>query len=241
MTLLHAARKFAQKLGIDVVRFPGDHPLRHVVQLLEAHGVETVLDVGANDGGYAGEIRHLGYHGVIHSFEPVNSVFMRASERARSDPGWYVHPFACGASVGQVTINVAANNAASSSVLPMLPAHALAAPDAVFIGTQLASQCRIDDLWNELTGSSGSAFLKIDVQGYERYVLDGAANAIKLGNVTGIQIELSLVPLYAGGWNFDAALSWMRDHGYSLHRIIPGFTDPNTGRMLQADGVFFRS
>lgn len=28
--------------------------------------------------------------------------------------------------------------------------------------------------------------------------------------------------------------------GFTLMRLIPGFTDQRTGQMMQADGVFFR-
>jgi hypothetical protein len=53
-------------------------------------------------------------------------------------------------------------------------------------------------------------------------------------------LEMSLVPLYAGERLFHAMLNSLEDHGYEMWSMIPGFIDPNTGRLLQVDTIFFR-
>jgi FkbM family methyltransferase len=239
VTFLHIARQFVQSRGIDVTRFPGDHPTHRVVQLLRHHGVTRVLDVGANDGGYATELRRFGYTGRMVSFEPLTAPFHVLRGRASGDPGWVTLPYAIGAEPGPVTINVAANDGASSSVLPMLAAHEDAAPGAKVVGAETVTQHPLDDLWPEVTAPDDLVFLKVDVQGYERQVLDGVVG--HLDRIVGLQLELSMVPLYEGGWRYDEALVWARQQGFTLMRLIPGFTDQGTGQMLQADGVFFRN
>jgi hypothetical protein len=97
----------------------------------------------------------------------------------------------------------------------------------------------LDGLWSDIAEPDKRVFLKADVQGYERQVLDGVAG--HLDRITGLQLELSMVPLYEGGWLYDEALDWARQQGFLLMRLIPGFTDQRRGQMLQADGVFFRS
>lgn len=238
VTLLHSARRVVQSRGLDISRFPGDHPTHHVVQLLRHHGITRVLDVGANDGGYATELRRFGYGGRIVSFEPVREPYRLLERHARNDRGWMTLPYAVGAVSATVTINVAANGAASSSVLAMLAAHEDAAPGALVVGTETVSQRALDDVWPDITEPDDTVFLKADVQGYEREVLDGAAE--NLDRVRGLQLELSLVPLYEGGWLYDEALAWAGRQGFQLMRLIPGFTDSRTGQMMQADGVFFR-
>lgn len=238
VTLLHAARRLAQSRGLDISRFPGDHPTHHVVQLLRHHRITRVLDVGANDGGYSSELRRFGYTGRIVSFEPVSEPYRLLGKRASHDADWMTLPYAVGAESATVTINVAANNAASSSVLPMLATHEEAAPSAMIVGAEKVTQRALDGLWPDITEPGDLVFLKADVQGYERQVLDGVVE--HLDRITGLQLELSMVPLYEGGWLYDEALDWARQHGFVLMRLIPGFTDPRTGQMLQADGVFFR-
>ena len=238
VTLLHTARRLVQTRGLDISRFPGDHPTHQVVQLLRHHGITRVLDVGANDGGYATELRRFGYAGRIVSFEPVSQSFRLLQSHARKDHLWTTLPYAVGAESATVTINIAANNAASSSVLPMLAAHEAAAPGALIIGAEKVTQRALDDMWPDITQPDDLVFLKADVQGYEHQVLDGIVE--HLDRVRGLQLELSLVPLYKGGWTFDEALAWASGHGLELMRLIPGFGDERTGQMMQADGVFFR-
>lgn len=153
-------------------------------------------------------------------------------------PDWMTWPYAIGAESATVTINVAANSAASSSVLPMLASHEVAAPSAIFVSAETVAQRALDGLWPDITESDDLVFLKADVQGYERQVLDGVAG--HLNQLVGLQLELSLVPLYEGSWLYDEALDWARQQGFTLMRLIPGFTHERSGQMLQADGVFFR-
>ena len=61
MRLKHELRHLVQRFGIDIVRYPLHDPMARVVQLLNHHRVDCVVDVGANDGGYATTIRGLGY------------------------------------------------------------------------------------------------------------------------------------------------------------------------------------
>ncbi|RZI11630.1 FkbM family methyltransferase, partial [Staphylococcus aureus] len=47
-------------------------------------------------------------------------------------------------------------------------------------------------------------------------------------------------PLYEGGMLIREALDLVDSLGFTLSGLQPGFTDPRNGRMLQADGIFFR-
>jgi hypothetical protein len=77
------------------------------------------------------------------------------------------------------------------------------------------------------------------VQGFEKQVIEGSFQILPL--VTGIQIEMSLVPLYDQQMLFEDMLDFMRQIGYELYTIIPNFADRKTGRLLQMDGIFFKS
>ena len=80
--------------------------------------------------------------------------------------------------------------------------------------------------------------LKIDTQGYERSVLDGATEVVKLAR--GIQIELSFAALYEGAMKFDEAINRLLAEGFELQMVEPGFRDPVSQQLLQADGIFVR-
>jgi FkbM family methyltransferase len=211
-----------------------------VVRLLAHFGIDCVVDVGANNGGFASAIRSLGYVGRIVSLEPLSGPFEQLSARAAKDPNWEALRIAAGDTDREIEINVAGNAGRSSSILAMLDTHADAAPASRYVGTEIATQRRLDGLLPELgIGSAHPAFLKLDVQGYEAAVLDGATQLLDARAITGLQMELSLVPLYAGAITYKEGLDRAERLGMSLMGLVPGFSDPASGRLLQTDAVFF--
>ena len=225
-----------RRCGLDVVRYPRDQPGHKRVALLRHYSIGVVFDVGANDGGYARELRQFGYRGHVVSFEPLAGPYERLRRSSAGDAAWTVVNVALGERDERTTINVAANSA-SSSFLPMHHAHRVAAPHATYIGTEAVDVRRLDDVFARYCGD-GDVFLKMDVQGYEQQVLHGGDRALPL--MRGVQVEMSLVPLYEGAWSFTDALQFFTAAGFELVSLEPGFSDPATGRLLQVDGVFMR-
>jgi FkbM family methyltransferase len=207
--------------------------------MLEKHGIDTVVDVGANEGEYGRRLRELGFGGRIVSFEPGTAAYKRLQESARGDELWTVAPRgALGNQEGQICLNLASNGERSSSVLPMLTAHEQAAPDATYFGSEVVPITRLDRVADELLTQTRNIFLKVDVQGYELEVLQGAAEL--LPRIVGAQLELSFVPLYEGQTLFHPLLGYMLVCGFCIWGIMPGLVDNVTGRLLQTDVVFFR-
>jgi FkbM family methyltransferase len=233
-------RRLVRQFGVDVVRYPLHDPMARTVKLLTHHRVNCVVDVGANDGGFATAIRGCGYAGRIISFEPLAEPFERLRKQAESDANWDVRRCAVGATSDEVTIHVSGDAGKSSSVLEMLSSHTDAAPNSRPVGTQTVSQDRLDHLLPTMAVGAGSRiFLKIDVEGYENQVLDGAAGLFSDGGVVGLQLELSLVPLYSGAMTYREGLDRAEALGMRLMGLDPVFADEETGQLLQADAVFF--
>ena len=61
-----------------------------------------------------------------------------------------------------------------------------------------------------------------------------------LNRVVGVQLELSLIPLYSGQKLMPEMIKDMQGMGFDLWGIAPTFAEPMTGRMLQVDAIFFR-
>lgn len=182
MSLQHQLRLGMRKLGLDFNRYPSCDPMFGVVRLLARFGISCVVDVGANSGGFASTLRGLGYPGRIVSLEPLSGPFELLAARAAKDPDWEAIRVAAGDEDGEITINVAGNAGASSSALAMLETHAYAAPESRYVGTEVVPQRRLDRLLPGLgIDSSRPAFLKLDVQGYEAAVLDGAVELFSAG------------------------------------------------------------
>lgn len=237
--LQRLVRRTANRVGIDIHRHrPETSEPGRLAAMLADHAVDLVVDVGANTGQFAQALRAGGYGGQILSFEPLSTAHARLLRTSRLDAHWDIAPrIAVGDHEGEIEIHISGNSV-SSSVLGMLDSHASAASDSAYIGSERVRVSRLDILARDHLAQSTVPFLKIDTQGYEDRVLDGAVGM--LAQVAGLQLELSFVPLYEDQKMFDALLERIRALGFSIWAIWPGFHDPRTGRMLQVDAVFFR-
>lgn len=218
--------------------YPRPSDISHLAKMLAWHGVTVVLDVGANVGQFGKELRLTGFAGRIVSFEPLSSAHARLLKTAKADPNWMVAPpMAMGTFDGFADINIAGDSV-SSSVLGMLDAHLAAAPDSRYVGTERVLMRRLDTIAREYLRDGDVPFLKIDVQGSESQVLEGAREL--LSRVIGLHLELALVPCYSEQHCFGQVSSTLETSGFSLWRLSPGTSDEHTGRQLQVDAAFFR-
>lgn len=230
-------RRGLNKLGLDVVPYRHTrHPLARRLRLFDHYAIDFVLDVGANAGQYGRFLRNIGFSGPIVSFEPLSSAFEALVRAAAADGQWEARRCAVGDREGTATLNVA-QNSESSSFLAMFPAHLEAYPDSQYVGTEEVSMTTLGRIV-ESVPEQKRVFLKIDTQGYERKVLQGAGAS--LARICGVQIEMSLIPLYEQEMLLPEAIGFMAQLGFTLMGIEPGASDARTGQLLQVDGIFFR-
>jgi FkbM family methyltransferase len=229
---LHSA---LQKRNLDLVRNPFPVQVATAMKWLE---LGTVLDIGGNIGQYGAALRASGFKGRIISAEPLSDAFPHLARRAANDSTWTTLNTAVGAEPGEIEINVSANSY-SSSILPMTDAHSLAAPGSEYVRAEKVPMTTIAEIIAAQNVDPAKSLLKIDTQGYEGAVLDGAGDA--LPTFAAVQLELSMVPLYDDGPLFDDLVARMQAAGFGIFALEGGFSDPRTGRMLQCDGFFVRS
>lgn len=87
-----AARGLLTNAGWDLQRLDtAAHPVGSLKRLLRHHEVDLV-DVGANVGQYAKDLRRIGYRGRIVSFEPLSAAHAELIRNAAGDPDWVVAP-----------------------------------------------------------------------------------------------------------------------------------------------------
>lgn len=204
--------------------------------LIKQHGIETVLDVGANVGQFARGLRDGGYRGRIISFEPQKIAF-DALERARSaDPHWTARQLALGEKAGNLKLNLSANSYSSSFLTPEA-ATLRNEPSVGYIGSETVPVERLDALWPSL--DCGRTLLKIDVQGFEQEVIVGAGD--RLSEIELLFLEVSLVPVYEDEPLIETMLAFLRTKGFAPVWIGPAFVDRSTGQMYQCDVAFART
>jgi len=233
-------RDVFRRFGVDICRYRAENTeMAKLQRMLSCHEIDLVLDVGANEGQYARQLRLGGYRGGIVSFEPLSSAHKLLLLRSEGDSDWIVAPrMAIGNEDGITQINISGNSV-SSSIQPMTRIHLEASSASRYVGTEETVISRLDSVCHEYINAENRVFLKIDTQGFERHVLDGAEKRLPL--IEGIQIELSLVPLYEEQLLFAEMVDRLNALGFQLHGLFPCLTDPRTGRLLQVDGILFRN
>lgn len=226
------------KLDVKIYR-KSNNPRYDVVKYIIDNEIEFVLDIGANDGGFAREIRDLGYKGKILSFEPLSNAHELLFNNSKRDSNWHVFErIALGDNEEYVEINISANSV-SSSILPMLDSHLDAAINSKYINKEFVQIKKLDNLnLDKFSINLEKTFIKIDAQGFEYNIINGGKNF--LSKAKGIVCELSLVELYKGQKLWIEMINFIESLGYSVWSIQPGFKDPKTGELLQVDICFNR-
>lgn len=238
LELKETFRRLSRQMGYDVVRYsPTAHPAARCRMLLDKYNIDLVLDVGANVGQFAKQLRRLGYDGKIVSFEPLSSAFQSLQASAQKDGQWTTIHCALGEVAQETEINVA-NKSYSSSILPMNEAHLTAAPQSKYVSTEKIQVKTLDSMFAELRGDSRNILLKIDTQGFEKNVLDGAQESMSY--IHTLQLEMSFVPLYDGEASFQDLYEYVYRLGFRVVFIRPGFCDESSGKLLQMDAIFHR-
>jgi FkbM family methyltransferase len=240
MRIKHKLRKFLWKFGYDISGFtPTAHPVARKKQMFKSYEIDTVLDIGANTGQFAQDLRKdIGYKKKIFSFVPLSTAFELLKVHSKADMDWEVFNFAIGDTEEKQEINIAGNSL-SSSLLDMMPSHLNAEPRSKYIGRELIEIKTLDSLFSNLCRTAKNIYMKIDTQGFESKVLKGAEKS--LAHIDTVQIEMSLVPLYKDELLFNEIYTLLSEKGFRLVSIEGVFSDHASGQLLQVDGIFHRA
>jgi len=239
--MIRLIKQILKRVGLEVSRsnLYTCHDLRFVKYLVD-HEVDTVLDVGANRGQFALELLRNGYRGRIISFEPLPQIYQALQNSAkRYADRWAIAPRCALSDRAETAEFHVTTNRVGSSLLK--PANILLGAAPSFVEAEKVEvQCLpLDAIVQEFDLDRARTFLKIDVQGGEKKVLDGAGEI--LAEVVGVLIEMSIRPLYEGQSVAGEIESWLTRIGFELWDILPGYREPATGRLEQYDAVYFRA
>lgn len=180
-----------------------------LANMLQDMQINIVLDVGANEGQFAFNLRRIGYYGQIYSFEPVQSAYNKLSARFTKDKQWTGFNYALGSKIDEHFINVPQESTAMSSLLQP-------SDGSWQIDKQMIQIKTLDSLFDDLVKPLGSprVFLKIDTQGYDIEVIKGAKNS--LPHILCLQSEIANVPMYDSTPSYLDALNLYESFGFRL-------------------------
>lgn len=232
-TVRQSAQSFLQRRDIDVRRYRRSIPARRQ-RILAYHAIDLLVDVGANIGQYASAVRRSGYRGRILSIEPVREPFEELQAVATRDAMWEVRRTALGAEAGTVTMQVSKRSVFSSVLQPLGAANE--ASDGVHVVSH--EDVPITTLDELVPDSERRIAVKIDVQGFEREVLDGGPRV--LANASVVEMELSPRPLYDKQMLMVEAIERMEKLGLFLSLTENLWVNGPSGKARQFNGIFSR-
>jgi len=207
------------------------------IDFLKRHPAAVYLDVGANRGQSGEKLRRAGYSGRILSFEPISECYADLEKHAADDPLWETFHTAIGAETGTVQIGIS-ENFVSSSILDASEEIIDVLDSIRYTQFEDVPVVRLDELLPGLVDPDQSTHLKIDTQGFERFVIEGAAGV--MNQINSINAEVAVVEGYKGEMQVPEAIEMMAKLGFILVDAWSAWRHPETGDVLNFDLIFRR-
>ena len=220
---LHTLTVFAMNYGGGgLIETSGERwVLTHVITKLLRHiSKPTVFDVGANVGDYSLIIRDVLPAATVFAFEPSTPVYDDLKARV-ADYSDKIKPFNIGFSDSQKTAvlhSYTADGAPASVLASIDPRLSTQVVDVSLASTEQIEVTTIDSFC-ESQGISHIHFLKLDVEGHELPILNGAQRMLAQDSISAIQFEFGPANIYSRTYfyNFWSLLS----ERFDIFRIIP--------------------
>ena len=201
---------------------------------LQDYNINTIFDIGANTGGWAGYIYDFFPKACIYSYEPLNDCFSSVEKKARKISNIKAYNFALGEKTGKFTI-FRSSQASSSSLLEMGELHKEAFPKTSEISQEEITVKRLDDVAKDLEIKE-NIFIKIDVQGYELNVIHGGKELIQKSAV--LLVETSFQTLYEEQPLFNEVFMTLTKLGFKFMGDFESIKNPLDGSILQSNAIF---
>ena len=185
-----------------------------VSKFLKPSEVRLCIDAGGNIGDYTAGLRAHFPHAEIFTFEPSQNNISKLNARYKDDNLVHIQPYALSDTSGPV--NLYSNE--EGSALASLTKRDLSHMNINFDSHESAEAIRFFDFWVEKLNKRPIDLLKLDIEGYEFFALNGLEEAIK--NVKVIQFEF-------GGCNIDTRTFWkdfwdiLSINQFKIFRITP--------------------
>lgn len=231
-------KNILERFNIDIKFNRFIRPQAKQQQLVKSYK-PVIFDVGAHHGDTYVDYRSRFPHAIIHLIEPYSESISILNQRTLDDPDTHIHEIALSNEKGErlfhINESTATNslNALNSNATAIWSSELLKQKDTTFVPT-----VTLDSLCKELSIQSID-ILKIDVQGAELEVLEGATQLLEKHAIGLVQFEFIAANTYENQEPLHNYLEFMHRHNYYLLDFYQAIR--KNGRILQFDLVFTSS
>lgn len=192
-----------ERLKGEGIRFPKDfsrkiwsNPARwedmvHLKAFSEESKAKTLIDVGANKGSFTADFLYSFPSTSVHAFEPVKATFADLEARHCEEPNVKLYNIAISSDERTAEIHTGGYSGLSS-LERYTSGGGIGRPEQVHAESEVIECKSLDGL--ELDFADTEVVLKVDVQGHELDVIEGASETLK--RVDLCLIELSFADQY---------------------------------------------
>ncbi|MFZ2151621.1 MAG: FkbM family methyltransferase [Minisyncoccia bacterium] len=209
-TLKRVVKKLANVFGLDIVR---GGKKKHPFLWFKDLEIKTIIDVGANVGQFANQVREVMPEVTIYSFEPVAHCFKELQSNMRGDANFMAFNCALGDEEKETQIYVN-EYSPSSSLLHTTEIHETTYPFTTKSHLENISVKTLDLIAADLS-IKDNLLIKLDVQGYEDRVILGGLKTIEKAKV--LLVESSFDTLYEKQYLFDDLYEMLKKLGFTYH------------------------
>lgn len=239
-SVLRRLQAYAEQRGIVVrsVWSEVDNRKARMRRILDTTGVTCIVDVGAHVGEFV-ELARLGcgYRGRIVSFEPTAASFQQLQATWAADPQWTGVQLALGRVSGTETIRTFTGSNMNSILQPSLVGRTVFPAEFAASGIEQVQVRRLDEVANDYFPTDDMVLLKIDTQGGDLSVIEGAVGI--LGQVVALIVELPVASIYDQMPTFCQLWDRIHELGFAASALFP---IASAGlAVLEFDGYFVRS
>jgi len=212
--------------------------LQNKFDLIRKKNIDLILDVGAHIGEYGVDLRYYGYQNKIISFEPIKDAFIQLQRKAKKYDRWECYNYALGDKERTQNINVLNNRSCSSFLKASDFFVEKYGHSTEKIREELVEIKKLDQIFHKFYNPTNRVLLKLDVQGFEKQILDGAENSLPY--ISLVQLETSMVSLYENELTIARMIDYMESKDFIPGCIEPHLTQTASIQQLQADILFIK-
>ncbi len=203
---------------------------------LQNMNINTIIDVGAHKGEFAAQLHKILPNANIYCFEPLPDIFLELNANLKKLPNFKLFNLAIGAEQGELEM-YRSEFSPSSSLVKMAKLHKENYPFSSGESLEKVKVKTLDEIAKELK-IEDNLLLKIDVQGYEDKVINGAKDVLNSTKV--LIIETSFRELYEGQVLFSDIYKLLSEQGFVYSGNWEESKSPIDGIPLQQDSIFIK-